>query len=146
MPEEMEKRAVVNSDKEKTAHNKLSQELPKKVDDLKYQKTKPSDTKYGDEMMTVKLRYKKPDESKSKLLQVTVKDKARSIKKTSNDFRFAASVAAFGMLLRDSEFIESFGYNDVIKLARGAKGKDEAGYRHDFIKMVEKCDILYAQN
>ncbi len=63
-----------------------------------------SKSSHTDEIMTVKFRYKAPDGDVSKLIEHPLKDDQLSIAKTSDNFRFAASVAEFGMLLRNSEF------------------------------------------
>lgn len=113
------------------------------VDDLKYQKTtlnpKASDS---DELMTVKLRYKQPDGGKSKLLVRTIDDLNKSVNTTSDNFRWSASVAAFGMLLHNSDFKGDLTYTDIYTLAKSARGKDEEGYRAEFIRMVESCKLL----
>jgi len=120
----------------------------KEVDPLKYQKnvvplSKSSQT---DEILTVKFRYKAPDGDVSKLIEHPVKDKQISIAKTSDNFRFAASVAQFGMLLRNSEFKSDASYSDVLNLARKAKGNDEEGYRSEFIRLVESAQLLAKAN
>jgi Ca-activated chloride channel family protein len=109
-----------------------------KIDELKYQTTKvdPSASKTK-ELMTVKFRYKKPDEEVSKLIVHPLNDNEVSLSKTSNDFRWSASVAAFGMLLRESEYVKNYSYDQVIQLAQGAKGEDKEGYRIEFINMVK---------
>lgn len=114
----------------------------KNVDDLKYQKTKPSAASGSDEIMTVKLRYKKPDGNKSILLSTVIKNTAQSFDKSSDDFRFSAAVAEFGMLLRDSEFAGEASYGQVLALAKNAKGRDEEGYRAEFIRLVETAEML----
>lgn len=116
----------------------------KNVDSLKYQKdivplSKSSQT---DEILTVKFRYKAPDGDVSKLIEHPVKDQQIPIAKTSDNFRFAASVAQFGMLLRDSEFKSNASYSDVLSLARKAKGNDEEGYRSEFVRLVESAQLL----
>lgn len=115
-----------------------------KVDTLKYQSgLKPmSKTNYSDELMTVKFRYKAPDGDVSKLIEHPVKDNAISIAATSENFRFAASVAEFGMLLRNSEYKSASTFDNVLTLARKAKGTDEEGYRAEFVKMVENAQLL----
>ena len=60
------------------------------------------------ELMTIKLRYKRPDRDMSKLIIHPLLDSNTLLSKTSHDFRWSASVAAFGMLLRDSEFVKGF--------------------------------------
>ncbi len=116
----------------------------KDVDKLKYQKdVEPlSKTKYNDEIMTVKLRYKAPDGDVSKLIEHPVKDEQIAIAKTSDNFRFAAAVAQFGLLLRDSEFKSEASYASVISLAKKAKGNDDEGYRSEFIRLVENAKLL----
>lgn len=115
-----------------------------KVDALKYQdKQKPlSKTSHSDEIMTVKFRYKAPDADVSKLIEHPVKDKQTALAGTSDNFRFAAAVAGFGMLLRNSEFKSAASYDNVASLARKAKGKDDEGYRAEFIKLVESADAF----
>ena len=114
------------------------------VDGLKYQKniTPISQTSHGDELMTVKFRYKAPDEDKSKLLEHPVLDQHLAIAKTSENFRFAASVSEFGMLLRNSEFKSNASFSDVLNLARKARGTDEDGYRSEFIRLVQNAISL----
>ena len=109
-----------------------------KIDELKYQTTKvePSTSK-SKELMTVKFRYKKPDEEVSKLIVHPLVDNQVALNKTSDDFRWSASVAAFGMLLRESEYIKGFSYDQVVQLAQGAKGEDKEGYRIEFINMAK---------
>ncbi len=115
-----------------------------KVDTLKYQgNVQPlSKTSYTDEIMTVKFRYKAPDGEVSKLIEHPVKDNQIAIAKTSENFRFAAAVAEFGMLLRNSEFKSAASFDNVIALARKAKGTDEEGYRSEFIKLAESAQML----
>ena len=68
-----------------------------KVDKLKYQKG--TNVTPSEEMMTIKFRYKKPDGDKSILLEQAVMDKQSSMESASENFRFAAAVASFGLLL-----------------------------------------------
>ena len=69
-------------------------------------------------------------------------DKNIAIAKASPNFKFSAAVAEVGMLLRDSEFKGQSSYDDVLKLAKQGKGPDTFGYRTEFIKLVEMCQIL----
>jgi len=113
------------------------------IDPLKYQQdSKIAKGKFGSEMMTVKLRYKEPDGQKSKLISTTINDVDQAIDKTSDNFRWAAAVAEFGMLLRDSEFKGSSSYSQVVDLAKGAKGDDDHGYRAEFIRLVQSKNLL----
>ena len=114
----------------------------KKTDDLKYQKNSPS-SNYAHEMLTVKLRYKEPDGNKSKLLQQAVLDKYQDkLSKTSDNFRFSASVAMLGMLLRQSDFVQESSFEQTIALAEGAKGKDKEGYRAEYIKLAKSAQLM----
>jgi len=65
-----------------------------------------------------------------------------SLEKTSDNFRFSSAVAAFGMVLRDSKFKGKANYEDIINLANAAKGKDEEGYRSEFVKLVKNASLL----
>lgn len=113
------------------------------VDDLKYQqKTKPAKASNGNEILTVKFRYKEPDGDVSKLITHPVLDKQVRLSKTSDNFRFAAAVAELGMLLRNSDFKGSASFDEVIKLAKNAKGLDEEGYRAEFIRLAENARLL----
>lgn len=120
-----------------------------KVDDLKYQKDVTetiSKSSYSNEIMTVKFRYKKPGEDKSLLIEHPVTDNQLSLTGTSDNFRFAAAVAEFGMLLRNSSFRSNASFENVAVLAKNAKGSDEEGYRAEFIKMIENVDALVMNN
>ena len=125
----------------------VESEFIRDVDELKYQKkTETANTSdFTDEMMTIKFRYKRPDEDKSRLIVHALKDEHTPLKKTSNNFRFSASVAGFGMLLRNSEFKGNLTYNDVMQLAKESKGNDSEGYRAEFIKMVESSKLMAAE-
>lgn len=114
------------------------------VDPLKYQqpaveKTAQLESKlpYGDELLTVKLRYKQPDGDTSKLLEFPVKDEGRAFSDAPQDMRFAAAVAEFGMLLRGSEYKGSLDYPEVLDIAAGAMGEDAYGYRKEFVELVD---------
>jgi len=106
------------------------------VDELKYQDVKV-DKSAGKDWLTLKLRYKKPDGDKSQLIETTYDKKPGSWEKTSDNFRWAAAVTEFGLMLRESEFRQQASYEQAIELARSAAGKDDNGYRHEFIRMVE---------
>ena len=89
--------------------------------------------------MFVKLRYKEPDEDESRLMDLPVMDHAGP---ASEDFRFASAVAAWGMLLRDSEYCPDFALDAVARLAKGALGADEEGYRSEFVRLVQATEAL----
>lgn len=110
------------------------------VDPLKYQNSVPSSGKYNNELLTIKLRYKDPKGAKSKLMEQPVKNRLE--KNTSDDFRFSAAVASFGMLLRNSEFKGNTNKESILSLAKGAKGTDDEGYRSEFIGLVKTAADL----
>lgn len=94
------------------------------------------------EWMTIKLRYKEPDGSESKLLSFPVKGSDRALADTSTDFRFAAAVAAFGMLLRESEYKGQASFAQVLELAVNSRGDDKQGYRHEFEQLVKLAQAI----
>ena len=106
----------------------------KDIDPLKYQDIEVVKASNSNELLTVKFRYKQPDENKSKLITRTVK---KGVRNASKNLEWATAVAGFGMLLRDSEFKGNLSYANVLALARSSKGKDEFGYRAEFIQLVE---------
>lgn len=105
------------------------------VDELKYQTSIPIADKFRNELLTIKVRYKEPLEGKSKLLEQPVQNILT--KNTSDNFRFSAAVASFGMLLRNSEFMGNTSLESILTLAKSAKGEDEEGYRSEFIQLVK---------
>ncbi len=113
--------------------------VPGNVDDLKYQTTKKTETmtaiSYYPDLLTVKLRYKLPDSDKSSKMEVPLIDKGGN--NVSNDFRFAASVAMFGQLLRESDFKGNATYDKVIAMAKTGLENDEQGYRREFVRLAE---------
>ena len=114
----------------------VGMEVPRAVDALRYQPQPddPPPAVFEGELMFVKVRYKDPDGTRSKLLEQPVADRVRS---PSTDFRFATAVAGFGMLLRDSQHAGDLTLNDVVRLAERGKGDDPRGYRGEFIRLVE---------
>jgi Ca-activated chloride channel homolog len=125
----------------------IEDEFLKNVDDLKYQKKAKSGKASGsDEILTVKFRYKEPSGSQSKLIVHPLIDNEIAFDHTSENFRFAACVAEFGMLLTDSKFKSSASFVHVIQTAKNAKGKDAEGYRKEFISLVKKADRLKGSN
>ncbi len=118
------------------------------VDSLKYWLPNPGSTtvsRTSNEVMTIKLRYKKPDSNVSRLLEHPVKDRKLLLANTSNNFRFAASVAEFGMLLRNSEFKQSSSFENAWHLAKQAIGKDKEGYRSEYLELLKSASLLMKQ-
>ncbi|MBN2788609.1 MAG: von Willebrand factor type A domain-containing protein [Candidatus Delongbacteria bacterium] len=115
----------------------------KKVDDMKYQQLETTPYAYKtNELMFVKLRYKEPKEDVSKLIEHPLADEGVSFDKSSNNFRFSAAVAEFGMLLRESKFAGDSTFDSVLEMAKGSMGKDDFGYRAEFVQLVEKAKLL----
>lgn len=114
------------------------------VDPLKYSQKSPliNTTVSSSELLTLKLRYKEPDGIKSKLLSFPVKDSGNSLVKATPDFKFAASVAALGMILRDSPYKGKTAFDLISKLAEEGVGDDPTGYRHEFVSLIHKAKTL----
>ena len=96
----------------------------------------------SNETLTVKLRYKKPNDDKSELIQGTVVDDGKQFASASPDFKFAAAVAEFGMLLHESEFKGKGTLGAVLEWAQEGKGIDANGYRAGFVDLVRKAQAL----
>jgi Ca-activated chloride channel family protein len=121
------------------------QRVGRGVDPLKYQKGgEPSTAAGGGELLTVKLRYKEPEQRDSKLLSTAVVDTRASHRNASDNFKFAAAVAEFGMLLRDSPHKGEATYGHALELARAATGADLRGHRTEFVRLVETARSLDA--
>jgi len=107
------------------------------VDPLKYQETRNTEsTRYSDEMVTIKVRYKQPDGSTSRILEKAVRGSSADIEEASENMRFAAAVAEFGMILRESEFRGTATLESAVRLAASARGEDMEGYRGELIRLI----------
>jgi Ca-activated chloride channel family protein len=91
-----------------------------------------------EKLMTFNLRYKEPKGTVSKLLSYDVKKMPKAFENCTQDFRFAAAVAEYGLLLRDSQHKGSASYLEVEDIAKKAKGIDKYKYREEFIDLVQK--------
>jgi Ca-activated chloride channel family protein len=113
------------------------------TDELKYQ-TQPlvNNGSSPNEILTVKFRYKEPKAKESKLIAQVVYDEYKQFENASENLKFSASVIEFGMLLRESNYKGNSNFKGIIKLAKEAKGKDEEGYRAEFIRLVETAELL----
>lgn len=105
---------------------------------LKYQEMNPGSS---DELLTVKLRFKKPDAKKSKELEVVVQNSDNKWSETSEDFRFSAAVAGFSLILRNSKYIGDFSYDHVIAILKTMVGPDDLD-RLEFLTLVEEAKLL----
>ncbi len=113
------------------------------VDPLRYQQPPtPSAEAAGGDLLTLKLRYKEPDGFDSTRLEFPVRDDGTGYARASTDFKFAASVAMFGMLLRDSPYKGTSTYGAVLELADEGRGRDRHGYRAEFLQLVGKASRL----
>ncbi|HEX2967741.1 MAG TPA: von Willebrand factor type A domain-containing protein [Bacteroidales bacterium] len=116
-----------------------------RVDPLKYQsrtQEKPVNQGLSGEYLTVKLRYKQPDGITSRMFEKPVKGYVTDMEDTSDNFRFAAAVAEFGMILRNSEFRGNSTAESASELARSARGEDEDGYRSEMIRLIKTARDL----
>jgi Ca-activated chloride channel family protein len=120
----------------------LDVDLPT-VDPLRYQQVAGDpESRHGDELLQVKLRYKEPTGDRSQLITQSLADRGRDLDDASDNFRFAAAVAAFGMILRDSEYKGDATPDEVIELAQESLDDDPGGYRAEFIRLVENYQLL----
>lgn len=114
------------------------------VDPLKYQKPAAAAPEASDskELLTVKFRYKKPKENESRLIVRPLADENREWSQASPDFKFAASAAGFGMMLRGSKTKGDLTYEKVRAMAKDGLGKDEDGYRAEMIRLIDKANLI----
>jgi len=129
----------------------LNSSQARAVDPLRYASFKStrqnSSEVHSNELAYLRLRYKEPSGTKSKLIEQVIKtsDIETQLANTSNRYRFSASVAGFGQLLRGGKYIEDFSYHDVLELARKSRGNDGFGYRGEFISLVNLARSLSTQ-
>ena len=116
------------------------------IDDLKYQPARPATATMQqfltNDVLTVKLRYKEPQGSRSKLLVQSLTGISVAIEKATPDFQFTAVVAQFGMLLKQSEQRGGATWAATERLADGARGPDADGYRAEFVRLVRLAQGL----
>ncbi len=117
------------------------------IDGLKYQKPlADAQAPQSNELLTLKLKYKKPDAKKSEdALEFPLVDAGNSFDKASEDFQFAAAVVEFGLLLRNSQHKGQANYEAVKEIAAGNLGADNSGYRQEFLELVKKAQRLSGQ-
>jgi Ca-activated chloride channel family protein len=111
----------------------------------RYQSNESSDERstdsFNNELAHLRIRYKLPNESVSKLIQSPVMDSGINAR-GGDSFNFAASVAAFGQKLRGGKYLEDFSYDDIAQLARTSRGNDPHGYRSEFMQLVNLANTL----
>lgn len=106
------------------------------VSDLKYTKTAVT-ANYSNELATIKFRYKKPDENKSIEMIQTTENKSVVLDGASEDFKFSAAVAWFGLKLKDSKLVAVKDSSSILKLTKQGLSKDSEGYKAEFVRLVE---------
>lgn len=104
--------------------------------DLKYTKTAVT-ANYSNELATIKFRYKKPDENKSIEMIQAIENKSVGLAGASEDFKFSAAVAWFGLKLRDSKLVALKDSSSILKLTKQGLSKDSEGYKAEFVRLVE---------
>ncbi len=118
---------------------------PKLVDDLRYaakpaaaetEKSKAAAAPNANELGFLKLRYKRPKEDVSNLVELPIANASAALESSTADVRFSIAVAAFGQLLKGEPYTQSYSFDDVLTLAQGARGDDPFGYRAEFLNLV----------
>jgi Ca-activated chloride channel family protein len=118
---------------------------PKLVDDLRYaakpaaveaDKPKAETATNANELGFLKLRYKRPKEDVSNLVELPITNSATALGGASTDVRFSTAVAAFGQLLKGEPYTQSYSFDDVLTLAQSARGDDPFGYRAEFLNLL----------
>ena len=116
------------------------------IDPLRYQNENSHSGKNQniDEIAFLRLRYKAPEEDRSRLLEWTVKraELIDDINKASDSFQFSAAVSAFAQQLRGGKYLDKFSYQDISNLAQNSRGQDRFGYRGEFLSLVNLAQSL----
>ncbi|WP_339834268.1 von Willebrand factor type A domain-containing protein [uncultured Flavobacterium sp.] len=112
------------------------------IPELKYSEISKAATNYSDELATVKFRYKKLDGKKSIEMVEVIKNTNNSLQNATEDFKFSAAVAWFGLKLRDSKLINNKASKDIKTLALQGKSIDSEGYKAEFIRLVEATNTI----
>lgn len=110
--------------------------------DLTYQSTQVKPEAYSrDELAMIRCRYKAADGAASTEVVEKIAAAPVPLERASESTRFAAAVAEWGMLLRDSEYRGTGSFGRVLELARGSRGQDLHGDRAEFIRLVETAEV-----
>jgi Ca-activated chloride channel family protein len=102
----------------------------------------PPPASSSNDMLVLRVRYKLPDASTSTRMDVPLADRGATFAAADTDFRFAAAVAAFGMILKDSPYRGDATLNWVLDTATASRGQDRGGYRNEFMSLVQKAIAL----
>ncbi|WP_309611503.1 VWA domain-containing protein [Sphingomonas sp.] len=117
---------------------------PRSIGDLRYATPARAMARAGgSEYGFVKIRYKLPKSTVSRLISTPISraSEVARFEQAPQDARFAAGVAAFAELLRGGKYSGSLRYDDVLRIAEGAKGADRFGYRAEFLQMVRAAKV-----
>jgi Ca-activated chloride channel family protein len=111
---------------------------------LKYQENNLKEQALeSDEVLTLNLRYKEPDEDISKLISQVLNENTQDLESSTENLKFSSAVAQFALLLRESKYRGESSFDNVLKLAEASKGEDKFGYREEFITIVRMAKRLY---
>jgi Ca-activated chloride channel homolog len=99
----------------------------------------PNAARPASRMLDLKIRYKDPESTESKLLEMPLVDRGTNFANASSDFRFASAVAGFGMILRDSQYKGSATLDWILATAQNSRGVDKNGYREEFVRLVQRA-------
>lgn len=112
--------------------------------DLRYGEERPATSEFGDELAFLKIRAKAPGAPESQLTEIPVRREAEagSFGSAPEDVRFSIAVAAFGQKLRKTDQVAAFGYDEIERIAREARGEDPFGYRSEFLQLVRLAEGL----
>jgi Ca-activated chloride channel homolog len=121
----------------------IAMDLPG-VDPLRYQTVAITPGGAGPgELATLKVRFKRPEEDRSELLARTISTgQMESFAETSDDLRFGAAVASFGMRLRNSPHVANYTWKEIRDTATASLGADPEGYRAEFLRLVAQASSL----
>ncbi len=116
----------------------LSGSTGQRIEPLRYAQGQVKSAGKSDELAFLKLRFKHPGETESELIETPIlaSQIVQDLSSSSDDFRFAAAVAAFGQSLHGGKYLKDMGYDEMIELARGARGNDPDGERAEFVRLL----------
>ncbi len=114
-----------------------------KVDELKYQNIGLTNNKYGGELATIKLRFKKPQGKKSSLIAHTISSESVKWEASSTNLKWASAIAQFGMTIRGSQYLKDYDYDTVLALAESGLGSDTNGYRDEAIQLMQRMKEIH---
>jgi Ca-activated chloride channel family protein len=116
----------------------------KPIEDTKYSKVENKGVNYQNELATIKFRYKKPNGDKSIEMVSTIASASKSLNTASDDYKFTAAVAWFGLNLRDSKLVSNKSLVAIKKLAKEGLANDDEGYKAEFIRLIDGGNTFIA--